>query len=425
MEKEGTVRFRDREVSADCACKSIVSWVPGSTSNYVLPKKSLKETITDVKIENFYKRSQAGETFFNDLQKTLASFNDDVVTVDNRVGSRRNANKHYLFGNTCPISSLVSMPGSIPNAVITAEEKSRSQDLAHTQCMANLDVNEADALCSIGELKETVSYIGGVLLRVVKTLRALKQVDIAYFKKQVSKRVLEEEYMAARYAIRPLFYEVAGVISAANTKISNTRQTARGYSEVNNNITTSNTLVPLYHYYPGHSTCLGYARVLTNQIESYSCRAGCLFELVSNAFSELSVWGIDKPLEALWDLTPFSFILSWFWNLSDVIGSWTHGISINPLGSWVTSRYERSVASVITEVNYFESASSVHYDFGTWVKKDYSIIGKGKKVANVELSRICDNSYPGHIHLNVRMDFPKILDLGIIGKGLAKSLFHL
>jgi hypothetical protein len=143
---------------------------------------------------------------------------------------------------------------------------------------------------------------------------------------------LSNAWLEFRYAFRPLFFEMVQAVNAFERETGKAlRKTARGYAE-DVSVQHSSGVVAL----SGWATA-EYSRTLSLRKSS---RAGVLYTVSSDANNALSVWGLDQPLESLWEIVPFSFIVDWFFNIGDIISSYSVNTALKPQGSWVTNRYE-------------------------------------------------------------------------------------
>jgi hypothetical protein len=50
----------------------------------------------------------------------------------------------------------------------------------------------------------------------------------------------------------------------------------------------------------------------------------------------LNIWGLTQPVEAIWELVPFSFIVDWFFNVGETLAAFTPNYGIESLASWYT-----------------------------------------------------------------------------------------
>jgi hypothetical protein len=112
----------------------------------------------------------------------------------------------------------------------------------------------------------------------------------------------------------------------------------------------------------------------------------------------------------MWELTPFSFIADWFFNIGQTISSWTPNPGVKELASWVTT----------VEEDFCEITSPAFartYDVYTY-EDSYSGSGikMSKKVKTITRTPSPTKSIMPRFKL--KLNAFKLLDLAIIGKTL-------
>lgn len=305
-------------------------------------------------------------------------------------------------------------------------------DLASNRAFANVEVSEAAALASLGELPETLNWMKSILTRGVnltKMLRrrggsipyAIKAAIMAKPPGSVKKlakssargsmkaktdavSVFANLWLEYRYAIRPLIFEMEQCIEALNARLKNTRQTARGKENnetITDNVRTSTTTwssMIINRTY----------RVKTRKRTIF--RAGVLFNIDDDINALFAIWGLDQPLQAAYELVSLSFILDWFFSVGDVIGAYAPKASLTPLSSWCTCRY-------VEETQVIPISATVSNRSGyQW---DVPMITHGS--ASMALQRtwrkpVAERSLIPTFDL--KLDLAKIVDLGTIGRSL-------
>lgn len=120
----------------------------------------------------------------------------------------------------------------------------------------------------------------------------------------------------------------------------------------------------------------------------------------------LAIWGIDQPLESIWELVPFSFILDWFFNIGNVISSWSLNPSLRPISSWVTVSELQTVTYLL---NNGINGNRTH-DWKTFVWTD----------GYYQATRLIQERFPNPARpilpsLKINLDIGKITDLATIG----------
>jgi len=236
----------------------------------------------------------------------------------------------------------------------------------------------------------------------------VRKADIRYLKRELTFKELSSRYMEARYALRPLVYDAAGVCEAWNKSTTNgyQRQTFRGYAsdvyEVSDTFTSKS-------WWQATRTVKRTGTITVH------ARAGVLTDV---EVSKLAVWGADAIIDAGWELLPFSFIVDWFWNVGKTVSSWMPRMGVRKLTSWVT------VKSVATMINELESVSNLP-NVPAW-DADSAFYWSGVKTRlETRVTRTPNPSREIMPHLNVRLDNLKLLDLTLIfkqtfGKGFLK-----
>lgn len=330
------------------------------------------------------------------------------------------------FSRTLP--DLVAFQSSL-------EQYHNYEALAVTRAWANVAVNEAMLLASLGELPETLRWMSHVLQRVLSITRMLRSKSALLRNlPQLARAVMDKEiptvqklarnsargvtgktdsisefanlWLEYRYAIRPLIFEYKQCLEALQKIIKKgTRETARG-KELN--LYKSSNVETFVRS--------GYSVDVTNTVRrdsasSLTARAGVLFEIENDLDVLLAVWGLDQPLESVYELVPFSFILDWFFNVGDVISSWSVNSSLRPLSSWVTYRIQHVESLTATSMSF--SGKNGY----TWVGAPDVAHGK----STVSVDRVWRRPSPERPILprfDLKLDLAKIIDLGAIGRSI-------
>lgn len=314
------------------------------------------------------------------------------------------------------------------------DEYENYEALASNRAYSKVELSEAMILASLGELPETLRWMKSVLQRIVnltkvfrgntKHLKEFKlfMKSIATYDTKRIKKILERSrkstdssvsdfanaWLEYRYAIRPLIFEYEQVLKALKKVIAKgTRQTARG-KEVNL-VDVSEEITKVVHPTPSITTTSNARRTVK---ATYSCRAGVLFEIEDDIEALLAVWGIDQPLESVYELIPFSFILDWVFSVGDTISAWSINPSLRPLSSWVTYNFVHTESREALSVTVDGGASGYIFqpsNLLTQGKTGLTYIRKRRKpFANRYILPRFD----------LKLDLAKIIDLGLIGRSL-------
>lgn len=245
---------------------------------------------------------------------------------------------------------------------------------------ADLDTAAASALSTIGELPETLRYGKALLNRACKVWRFTRKTlwaemyrtfrdykvnsrmnVINQFWKQCHKsppakwpRNLRDCWLEARYAIRPLVYDLHSYKSVLGSIGHTNRMTGRSYAKDKNVFKCGEEFGKSADFrcrprndsksgQYGKAICLdGYDRLQFSRTSSIEVRAGVLASVaVRSPMGEYAhALGLHNIPESAWDLLPFSFIIDWFVDVSTLIESWTPEPGVTPLASWVYVKHE-------------------------------------------------------------------------------------
>jgi hypothetical protein len=324
------------------------------------------------------------------------------ITFTNKIwGVNEPSSKYLDVANDLP-----SLPEFSTTALI---------DLAVSKAWAAIGDESLLSLVAVGESQKTVVSMISIMTRLIKIIKMIKKADYAGLRKQVSAKELSDRYMEIRYAIRPLMYDTKGIVDAlTKTAISKpTRYTFRGSSTYQDGDTdyesvpwSTQTAKGTFHY------TKEYRKQWAREI---FVRAGVLTELEET--SQLNIWGLTRPIESAWELVPFSFIIDWFFNISDVLGSWSPNYGFNTLASWYTMHH---VEYQHLSMHYSESGCESRAE-----PTDYEALAFTNDMRNccyekttTTVVRVPNPSRGGVPHLNLRLDAFKLTDLLIIARKL-------
>lgn len=257
---------------------------------------------------------------------------------------------------------------STPQAAVDALCSQYSSDsiVAQTKAWANIDVSEMQAWASLGELPETIRMIVDLLKQAMKLTIAAKRGDIKTLSKEVKKLRKFDTYADAwlmwRYGVRPLVGEITALLKILEAKpIVGKRQTFRG-----KHVVTPEDVVTYSHVnWSGGGA--GWDFKTTEKLTT-TFRAGVMVQIENSINSGLALLGLDNPLEAIWELIPFSFIIDWFFNVGDVINAIIGNPSLSPVCSFVTEEVTRTtlVETIGWSMRGDTTTCQLHaYTFGT------------------------------------------------------------
>lgn len=284
---------------------------------------------------------------------------------------------------------------------------------ATNKAWANISLNEAWILVGAAEADKTVVSLYEIFQKFLKIAKAIKKKEIKALAGEIKPKALAQDYMAARYAVRPLMYDLKGYYSALQYKAGESppRLTFRGmeyYHDEDSAVINVNN-----GYYEDGERHLIIQKKTTVGVE---VRAGVLCELTSH--TSLPVLGVTEILESAWELVPWSFVVDWFLNVGDTIAAFTPNLGLKTLASWVT------VSEIVTRVTQtWGSASTMPSSTENFVPYEHSNYVCGGEFGEyiITKERIPNPSRTILPSFDIRLNSLKLIDLLIMIRQLVRS----
>jgi hypothetical protein len=291
------------------------------------------------------------------------------------------------------------------------------RDVALSKAWANVDISSIQALASLGELPETVHWMTSLVKRMISIMRAFTQkkllLNVQKFVQSGRSVIneLSELWLEFRYAVRPLIFDMQQAVEAWNAVLQKSdRFTARGFNRADG-VTTSSTETVILNEAMS-------AIISRTQQTSADYRAGVLYTIDDNVNELMSVWGIDQPIETVWELIPFSFMIDWFFSVGHVISSWTINPGLNPLASFITEEHTTTIKSEITgcfQTKDITSSGNLVTNVGA--------VSAGCNLTKVITKRRLPSPQRSIMPtFNLNLDTAKLIDLAAIGRDLFRTL---
>lgn len=405
----------DNTLTTSCADQSVI-YVSGR--DY--------EAMLDVEVPDFHRRKAKGEVFFNYMAKEQYTAQCNPATWS----ARWRWDNSLLERNNICLGTGYFPPIDIPVLLQTTDPKvgldsfletyNSERGIAVAKAWSNVDESELLAYATIGELPETMKWLTSLYRRFIKLLLVFKTKKSKLLKDPKRQRKsggnnpdvksgsnepdLLDMWMEIRYAVRPLMFEMEQLITALRKQKSPPRQTARGFHEVTETIRHNDVLTFQNAY---RVTRQG----VTKRESDY--RAGVLYSIDLATPDFITTFGLDHPLEAVWELTRLSFALDWFINVGDVLSAHTWSANLTPLGSFVKETHLYT-----TDVSF----SNVHRDTAAlWaIVSNVSTPGTLRATHRI-VRRISSPHIPMFPSVKIKLDWAKIVDLAAIARSIYRA----
>jgi hypothetical protein len=381
-----------------------------------LPTRWQFAAMWDTETPNYKEKIGRGEIVNNAMYKIQYDVSALLVKRgDTHVYKPTSA--QYAFWQIAGYDLWGTLPRTMAGIDAFLEDFDSEREIAVTKSWANVDAASIQALASLGELPETISWIASVMRRMISILRAIKaktvlKNGIKYFRKKGRlTRDAAGYWMEIRYSVRPLLFEMEQAVEALQTVLNKgKRVTSRGKHEV---FDSGRHILHVQDYGEAFTSDLSYTKWRHSVY-----RGGVIFEVDPEINGVMALWGLDQPLETIWELTTLSFMIDWFFNVGDTIASWTSNPSLNPLTNWVTE-----VHNIIIQPTSVGEPSPSTWESSIWIMQDpYSNLVVSDSSAMVIKRRTVCPPRPIIPNFNMNLNWAKLLDLAIVGRGLFRSL---
>lgn len=400
-----------------------------SLNNVTIPGRT--ETMFDHVHKDFAKKRAKGMIYNNPMFIT-SEFTDSIpIFAEQTVRTYRNMTNTYTNSNVFHQLHTTDTRGgqytidqiatgrtgylTVPDAS-TVRDLQSLQDLAVTSAWASMGDSDILIGACIAESGKTLSGLLSCARKVIKVAKVLKRPGrLKYLSRKSIKdqiRAYEDARMEVRYGLRPLYYDILGVMKLT-TKPYGIRNTFRGQSSDESSL--SDTWTGISSVFS--NTTVTIERTSTRSIH---VRAGVLAE-----GREQTLWnrmGVSLISETAWELAPFSFIADWFGNFGDYISMWSPKPGVKYLASWiVTEQVETQKIRCVTESTY-EWTKTTPFQRGAISKIETETSGcSGQKTLTKRyLSRFPHANRPVLPTMSVNLNPQKLLDLATIGRQVSR-----
>lgn len=402
--------------TGSCAIYSSRSYSAPVVENYVPFEWS--EQMTDELTPNFYRRRAMGEIINNPFTRVRTEWYRQAVPFDtsrsyDRMNYCSDGNRYAIWWGVFDAGEM--RPDLALGTSFLPAPSSRSTqscvDEAVTGAFAKASEQDAQGLVILAEGEETIKSFVSIFRRLYKIGKALYRGNLWYLRKQLSAKELSDRWMEGRYAIRPVVYDMLDVIKALKRSrdFHPIRQTYRSGASYTDTVTQTD--VPVF-VVPGSFQFL--ATKTSTRI--LNVRSGVLAAI--DAISEATIWGLDQPFQAMWELVPFSFVVDWFINVGKTIAAWSPKYGTRTLASWATVHDTVSQGIYCTGgQTLWTGAISPNRTIDNYCRAGGGFITKVTKTT----SRIPSPRLPILPTWSVKLDAAKLLDLAIMASKFWKK----
>lgn len=228
----------------------------------------------------------------------------------------------------------------VPRDEPIGTDSGRMCDVALVRAYANIRNTSVMSGEIAGDLHRTISMFKRPFGNARDILgRMLKSAKRSYGKTTRSvARANASAWLEYRYGLMPTVMDaksIARQVANSRDSLSRRRLVSRATEKQSRSSTKSFTDVSLMSPWGWSGTGS------VNTTQTLSAHAGVMYEVKNRTRSEqISTdfrLGVDSLAQTAWELTPFSFVADWFWN----VGPWLEAMILPPdvqvIGNWVTT----------------------------------------------------------------------------------------
>jgi hypothetical protein len=384
------------------------------------------QEMTDSVVPDFHRRRAKGEIFMNFLSnEKLKTFDSGIVldfslfVEENPLNPGHGDYMHRTSG-VIPFEKLLREHfswgygnfghGSYLDPSFGMENASLAK--AH----AAVTQSPSQALVMAYEAKKTVTSLIQVWMKAARIIRKFQKKEWKVLNNLLSIRELAATWLEIRFVLRPLFYDMKGILETYlqwNRKI---RSRYEGYEEIVEDEPTQSWTFDrpadsaLTRQYDRLNLvdAVGRFRITRNCRKTTSCSSVVLTEASVEEASIVDLLGLNSVLSSAWEVVPYSFIVDYFLNFGNIIAALDPKGNQSVVGSCTTVRQESLVTWGIEYLDIiphpYTSTHKPYQALSTTCSGNYTAHGvKTVRTANPVLSLIPS--------LTIPLDVSKVVDM--------------
>lgn len=295
-------------------------------------------TMSDVVTPNFKRLSSEGKIIFSpmtrDFQRIVAaSFSGRTTqqpTTHLCSGIARKTENRTEFWQG-PSYYLWSFPGGVdadrvePPYLISQSDVNDFIVEKSTKVLSERGRSDHNTWEALAEINKSAKLLPGMLSSLRKAIPLGKRSEFS--------RSIAELWLQYRYGVRPILSDIDGVMKGLQKTVGKVRKTTRANGDLKTSrYTIHQKQFSSYGMVVGAS-CSDICTVRAMSLDEYQAEMA-----FNTGFSAKGL--ITLP----WELIPYSFVVDWFTNVGDVLGSMVPSLALTQLGSCIVIKRETEIA---------------------------------------------------------------------------------
>jgi len=241
--------------------------------------------------------------------------------------------------------------GTSENALYPMLDTSSAEVSTLTAAFADMTMPDVQGLVELAEIHKTLDMLRHPLNSMIKYVKKSKRKSGNHYGDHAA--ALGGTWLELRYGWFPLMMSVEGTLKALSQKVQD-RKTSRSQSLLN-----GGTVVSSSNFLDAYNDMWYDTSVTTTAL----VRSGVMYSHDLALLSENLGLSLSDVPSAMWELLPYSFVVDWFLNVSNIIGALTPRAGITTRAAWTSVTHTRTVKRTVT--NYALGAGLVGFTLDT------------------------------------------------------------
>jgi hypothetical protein len=212
--------------------------------------------------------------------------------------------------------------------------------MAVTRAFAQMNDPEVLLPVSLYEAKKTAATITRVASRLKRAAKWIRKGNkilskgnvVHSFRSLRHPAKLASEWLEVRYGLRPLYYELKGLYNLIQDGTSPNRRRFKSYYKDTTKV--PNWATGVASSLPGNCA----VPFRCEKSTTVEISGGVLAEVLRDQMSVADEIGFNSPFSSAWEIVPWSFVVDWFLNTSDLFQSWDPNPSLQTKTWWVVTK---------------------------------------------------------------------------------------
>lgn len=311
---------------------------------------------------------------------------DPVITVNASMGSASIRSYSINYNVTVRFTEpTIGLPLFLYEKLLErmGDARATSADSAFQTAFSKVSEGEAEVLTMLAESQKTVNYVTGRLRDIANILGSAKRRML-----DLSPSKAADLWLEARYAVRPMMYDVESLVRAFTKGSLDQTYTFRAHDTDESSGSFSYT----------YSAPSGVSYALEADITYVDKYTAGVYTRLRNNLPTVQTFGLANFAQTAWELVPYSFVIDWFVNVSGFISSIIPSPVYSVEGGFKACRRISTATCTLTVTSSSSDPQTITF---VVVRNSYDRMPE---------------SQPAFFNFDLELSLPKIVDLMALAK---------